>query len=252
MNISNASQSMSISKRKALIAKGIEQAWDRRFSDNIHSGVRVKIRQKSTDLIHHYQLKSSSFDRTNRMESMLKHLWIESETSALCKNGQNSIAITNSSLERTHNPSADVSLTSYQTKPISLKDNNCRQSLDIIQKDIGMQTTTIMRIDRQTSCDIIMPTSMVMKKNRKSRISSSSSDSKISVSEDIEDTDSTSTETSTASSSTTARSETNDNYTRYRRNKNRNNNAIDDEIDCKDNQIENSIKHLPVIMYYFS
>ena len=66
--------------REALITKGIEQAWHRRFSYNIHSGVRVKVPQRILSLSE--SKNQSSANQINRMQSMLKRLWIESETSA--------------------------------------------------------------------------------------------------------------------------------------------------------------------------
>ncbi|CAF4547756.1 unnamed protein product, partial [Rotaria sp. Silwood2] len=146
--------------KEQLIIKGIKQAWNRRFLSNIHSGVRVKIQQqqnKTSSFIepirkdfHCQSTSSSSSKQTNHIQSMLKRLWIESETSALSQNGQKS-------LEKFQHSS----LTSEQMKS-TLNNNFFRKkySLGINYKNknmnsIGIQTNVIKQIDRQTSCDIL-------------------------------------------------------------------------------------------------
>ncbi|CAF3332839.1 unnamed protein product [Rotaria sp. Silwood1] len=193
--------------KEQLIIKGIQQAWNRRFLSNIHSGVRVKIQQqknKNSSLIEpihkdiHYQSLPSSFKQTNPIESMLKRLWIESETSTLSQNGRKS-------LEKFQHSS----LTSDQMK--SILNNNLftkKNSLGINYKNIsmnsiGIQTNIIKRIDQQTSCNILRLRKTFSKKNRSSS-SSTVSISKTSVSDDNSTyTNSTSIETSTITSSST-------------------------------------------------
>ncbi|CAF3344447.1 unnamed protein product [Rotaria sp. Silwood1] len=227
--------------KEQLIIKGIQQAWNRRFLSNIHSGVRVKIQQqknKNSSLIEpihkdiHYQSLPSSFKQTNPIESMLKRLWIESETSTLSQNGRKS-------LEKFQHSS----LTSDQMK--SILNNNLftkKNSLGINYKNIsmnsiGIQTNIIKQIDQQTSCNILRLRKTFSKKNRSSS-SSTVSISKTSVSDDNSTyTNSTSIETSTITSSSTVSTKENHHY--YNQcNKNRNNNAIDTENEQSFNHIE--------------
>jgi hypothetical protein len=226
------------STKEVLIAKGIEQAWRRRFSYNIHSGVRVKIQRKNSLFIEpiHSKSKSVLSNPTNHIQSMLKRLWIESETSALSQNGQKS-----------DNPSKKDLLTSYQTKPILnnsfLGKNHSLRSYPKHKhvNSIGIQTTIIPKLDRQTSCDIVIPTSKHIQSSHRhpSSSSSSSSVSETSISdENSTHTDDTSPETSEVSSSISGTKENRDYNTRYRRNKNRNNNSLDNDIERKNNCIK--------------
>jgi len=131
---------------------------------------------------------------------------------------------------------------SSQTLPI-VKDSFLRKNhlLEIKQKDknmnsIGIQTIMREQIDRQISCNLIKAPPILI---RKSRSSTSISN------ENSTNTDSTPTEISTVSSSTTADS-----------NKSRNNNAIEINIERKNNhimkefQMEKAVTHLSVIIYY--
>ncbi|CAF1038594.1 unnamed protein product [Rotaria sordida] len=249
--------------KEQLIIKGIQQAWNRQFLSNIHSGVRVKIQQqekiKNSSFIkpihkdiHHKSTSSSSssFKQSNHIQSMLKRLWIESETSALSQNGQKS-------LEKCQYSSQNQSLTSDQIKSI-LNNNLLRKnySLGINSKNknmnsIGIQTNIIQQIDRQTSCNILKSKKGFNKKSH-STSSSTVSISKTSISDENSTyTNSTSIETSTISTTTTV--STKDNYHYYnQRNKNRNNNAIDTDneqkfnhIKIKEFQTEKSIKQQP-------
>ncbi|CAF1298545.1 unnamed protein product [Adineta steineri] len=104
-------------RKKILIDKGIKQAWNRRYSNQVHSGVRVKIQRKDNQQI---QSKSTSSNTTNHIQSMLKHLWIESETSVL-----------------------------NQKRVL----NNNFLGKNMIS--IGIQTAGIPKTDQQTSCNII-------------------------------------------------------------------------------------------------
>ncbi|CAF1201567.1 unnamed protein product [Adineta steineri] len=117
-------------RKKILIDKGIKQAWNRRYSNQVHSGVRVKIQRKDNQQI---QSKSTLSDTTNHIQSILKRLWIESETSVL------------------------------NQKPVL---NNSFLEKNMIS--IGIQTAGIRKIDQQTSCNIIRP---IVEKNRSSSTS---------------------------------------------------------------------------------
>ena len=66
-------------RRQVLIARGIEQAWGRRSPLAMRSGARVKLRERP----------SVSVDG---MRSMIKRLWIDSETSALTQQGTMNVA----------------------------------------------------------------------------------------------------------------------------------------------------------------
>lgn len=158
--------------RKSLINRGIEQACRRRLSSRIHSGVRVKVRRK---------LSTSSEPRNSHakdhMQSMLKRLWMESETSAL-----------------TVDPSLKTTLGSA------------------LLRDVGIQTTSISCIDRQTSCELPSFTSQ----SETTRSDENSTQSERSSQETL----------STSATSTSA-SEDEQVYASHRRNHNRNNNAVE-------------------------
>jgi len=138
---------------------------------------------------------------------------------------------------------------SHQIEPI-VKDSFLRKNhfLEIKQNDknmnsIGIQTIMRVQIDRQISCNLIKATPIRIGKTRSSTSISN---------ENSTNTDSTSTETSTVSSS-----KNHDYNARYRRNKIRNNNAIEIDIERKNNHInikefkmENPATHLSVIIYY--
>ncbi|CAF1201585.1 unnamed protein product [Adineta steineri] len=140
---------------------------------------RVKIQRKDNQQI---QSKSTLSNTTNHIQSMLKRLWIESETSVL------------------------------NQKPVL---NNSFLEKNMIS--IGIQTAGIPKTDQQTSCNII----------EKNRSSSTSLSETLTSDENSTCTNNSLTETSTVSSTTS--------YTK--KNKNRNNNAIDNDIECNDNQI---------------
>jgi hypothetical protein len=170
-------------RNKVLIAKGIEQAWCRRFFDKIHSGVRVKI-----------QRKNSSF-----IEPVQQH---------------------------THHTLKTIP---HSSQMRSILHNTC---LDKNMNSIGIQTTLIVQVDRQTSCNIIVPTTTLIKK---SLFSSSSSATETSVSDEKStQTNSTSTETSTVSGTTADSSESDDHHARYQRN----NNAINTDVEQTNHHVK--------------
>ncbi|CAF2252719.1 unnamed protein product [Rotaria magnacalcarata] len=228
MNISNSKYENSSQTKQSLIAKGIQQAWCRRFSSNIHSGVRVKIQQKPIQENRDSQSKLSSL---HHIQSMLKHFRIES---AVCQN----------SSEKLDHSSQNQSLSSYELKSILHNNNHdlllLKQNHELNEKDktmnsIGIQTTILTKLDRQTSCDILIERKKRIRKNQSSSSLSTVSDSKTAISDEISIyTDSTSTDMTTLSTdtTTTTNGSTNMNhYKRYQRNKNRNNNAIDTDIE---------------------
>ncbi|CAF4495915.1 unnamed protein product, partial [Rotaria magnacalcarata] len=228
MHISNSKYENSSQTKQSLIAKGIQQAWCRRFSSNIHSGVRVKIQQKPIQENRDSQSKLSSL---NHIQSMLKHFRIES---AVCQN----------SSEKLDHSSQNQSLSSYELKSILHNNNHdlllLKQNHELNEKDktmnsIGIQTTILTKLDRQTSCDILIERKKRIRKNQSSSSLSTVSDSKTAISDEISTyTDSTSTDMTTLSTdtTTTTNGSTNMNhYKRYQRNKNRNNNAIDTDIE---------------------
>jgi hypothetical protein len=189
-------------RNKVLIAKGIEQAWSRRFFDKIYSGVRVKIQRKNSSFIEpvqqhtHHDLKLSSSQQTNPMQT------IESKI---------------------------LKTIPHSSQMRSILHNTC---LDKNMSSIGIQTTLIVQVDRQTSCNIIVPTTTLIKK---SLFSSSSSATETSVSDEKStQTNSTSTETSTVSGTTADTSESDDHHARYQRN----NNAINTDVEQTNHHVK--------------
>jgi len=219
-------------QKEALMSKDIEQVWHHRFLHRIHSGVRVKIQRKNSlfKQIHH-DSKSSSFNQINP----IKRLWFDSETSTLCQNDEKLLETT------------DNSSISYQTKPIFNNSFLRKNYLLKNMKSIGIQTIMIKQINRQTSCNLIKSTPVIIQKRRSTSSSSTSASDENSTQTDS---------TSTVSSTTTDTKENNDHSVRYRRNKNRNNNTIDTDIERKNNhinmkefKIEKSNTHLSVIIH---
>ncbi|CAF3377705.1 unnamed protein product [Rotaria socialis] len=229
MNISNSKYENNSQTKQSLIAKGIQQAWCRRFSSNIHSGVRVKMQQQPIQENRDPRSKLSSL---NHIQSMLKHFRIES---AVCQN---------SSKQLDHS-SQNQSLSSYELKSILHNNNHDlllhKQNHETNEKDktmnsIGVQTTILAKLDRQTSCDILVERKKLIRKSQSSSLSTVS-DSKTSISDESSTyTDSTSTDMTTLSTDTTTTTTTNsstnmNHHKRYQRNKNRNSNAIDTDIE---------------------
>lgn len=99
-----------MNEKKNFSRQSNETTWQHRNSKDIHSGVRVKI-------------------PSNRIQTMIKRLWIESEASALIDNGQKS---------------------SPWKKQILTKDHN-----EKFVNSTGTQTMIIERIDREISCQLI-------------------------------------------------------------------------------------------------
>ena len=151
-------------RRQVLIARGIERAWSRLSPLAVRSGARVKLRERPPVSV-------------DGMRSMIKRLWIDSETSALTQQGTMDTA----------GPS-----TAAQT---SLQGSARRIS------HVGIQTTSIVRVDRQTSCDSISSSTTT----RQSSSETSTTDG-----------------SSSASTSSTDRSREHS----RRQNRNRNNNAV--------------------------
>ena len=158
--------------RKALVNRGIEQACRRRLSSGIRSGVRVKVRGKSSP-----SSEPRNSHANDHMQLMLKRLWMESETSALT---------VDPSLKRTLGSS--------------------------LLRDVGIQTTSISYIDRQTSCELPSFTSQ----SETTRSDENSSQSERS-----------SQDTLSTSATSTSVSEDEKVYASHRRNHNRNNNAVE-------------------------
>ena len=246
--------------KDVLLAEGLEQAWHRRYSSNIHSGVRVKIKNKDSSLFKpidqqiHRESKTFSFNPTNHVKSILKRLCIESETSALSQNGK-------SSLETIHHSFRNPSFTSHQMKSVlNNKLHKQIHSLNINHQtkgriNIGIQTTIIKQIDRQTSCNI---EPLVIRQSRSSS-SFPSSTSKTSILDENSTytNSSTSTETSTVSSTTASSTENRKHNDHYQCKNNRNNSAIDTDLERQHNRtkmtefdMEKSTKQLSVIIFY--
>ena len=182
--------------QEILKLKNIEPACDRQVFYNIHSGVRVKVQRKNSLVI-------------GPIQQSIHH---KSDVLAL----NQKILKTTSSLSETKFEKSNL--------------------LKINQKDKGIQTIMIAQVDRQTSCNIVIPTSVINQNNR-----SSSFDSETSVSnENSTYTNSASTETSTVSTTTDGTSEKYDRNARYQQNRNRNNNAANTDIERKSNGQNNN------------
>lgn len=158
---------------------------------NIRSGIRVKVQRKNSSAI----------------EPIQQSIHQKSNVSALS--------------QKTLETTSRLSQTKFEK-------NNL---FKINQNDKGIQTIIIAQVDRQTSCNIVIPTSVINQNNR-----SSSFDSETSVSDENSTyTNSASTETSTVSTTTDGTSENYDRNARYREHRNRNNNATNTDIERKNN-----------------
>ena len=173
--------------RKSLIHRGIEQACRRRLSSDIHSGVRVKVRGKLSASSEPTVIESRNSHPNDQIQSMLKRLWVESETSALTERGQKSVLTSNSPLRGSFHSS--------------------------LLRDVGVQTNSVLRIDRQTSCEKITSLTSRSDTTRSEENSSQSEHS--------------SQETLSSSTASTSASEDEQVYASYQRNHNRNNNALE-------------------------
>lgn len=229
--------------RQCFIDKSIKEICRRRFSSNIHSGVRVKIPQNIIQShINKAIVKQINYQpNSSPIQPISKHLLMDSKK--FTKNENN---IKNS--EKSFLPSSF-----YKIKPTN-QHNHATQNGKYMTS-VGVQTKTTTQIDRQTSCDIFIP----MKNNQSS--SSSSSQSSISDESVTDINSSMSTVTSTTNSSF---SETYHHNKRNQRNKNQNNNAVDTDIEqnlnykapLKDSGMQllviNILKFLKEILSFYS
>lgn len=178
----------------------------------IHSGVRVKIPSKFSFIPHPFQ--------SNRVETMIKRLWMESEASALCDQGEKPVETIDRILKQN----------SPWKKPYLNE--------DLKSTSIAVQTLIIEQIDREISCQLIQT-------NRSRSSSSSMSSSRTSTSNDHSNQTDTTSSTSSHSNTTDESQGENLNDTQQ------NNNAMKtniERVNIKDCKREKSIKLLRVFV----
>ena len=192
------------------------KSFSRSSWKNIHSGVRVKIQSKFSSIEHEFKSTSSS----NRIQTMINRLRMDSEASALTDNGERSIEMNVGKL-------SPIETTSSWKTQFSRKDQK-----EKLVNSIATQTMIIEQIDREISCHL-------MTKDR-SLSSSSISTSQTSTSNDH------SAPTETTSTATTSSSHTasNDSQNHSPDNTDRNNNASDTEVKCIDEEDLNRQKNI--------
>jgi hypothetical protein len=199
-------------RTKIRLAKGIKQAWYRRFSQNIHSGVRVKVQRKNSLFIEpiHHELKS---------------------------------------LETMENSSQNQSLISIFNNNFLRKNHSLEKDKNL--KSIGIQTIMITQTDRQTSCNLIKTIPILIQNSRSSSSISKTLISNENSTHTDSTSTKTSIDSSTTSD-TNEHDDHNTRYRRNKnRNKNAIDTDIE-QNNKKEFKMEKATTHLLVIIYYIN